>query len=1002
MEYNFKMFTFNSTGMGATSVDFVKVLLSFSAALLLVQETWHIDNHADHLLDIDKRYFCHPVSGMDENEELLKGRPYGGTAIYYSKQLAKYVVPIKTGSRRFSAIKLTLNNSENVLILNTYLPNDNYSLTKCSQEFMMVVDQLETFVLQKQSVCSHIVIAGDFNVDPDRVNAHFKYLSEMMDRIGLTSCWSHPQAVKDYTYISNDGRGMSCIDHVYTSKGFYDSLNSADVMLHALNPSNHRPVCCTFDLDLTSEAADAGIQYKPKVAWHKANEFDINNYCSSLDSALQSLPIPPQVLCRDPLCIQSHHKQCTDNYAESIIKCMLDASDCLPKTSQSKKLPGWKDKVKPLRDKAIFWHNLWKDNGKPVNGIIADIMRSTRKLYHKQVKHIQREKTLYRNEKMASAIASNTDRDLWEEIRKMNSGPPAVNVLDGKTDSIDIANGFAEKYDTLYNSVGYDGDELQNIMDQIDSAISLDSPNSTTHYVSITEIVEAIKMLNPKKCDGNHGLFTNHFKNAPHRLALHLSHLFSSMLTHGCTPSELRLSTLTSIPKDLKESLTTSDNYRGIALGSIMCKIYDIVMINRYSDILSSSSMQFAYKSQHSTALCTNLVRETAEHYISNDGCIYTCLLDASKAFDRVNFVQLFKILMNRGLPPIVIRSIINMYTSQEMRACWKGYMSNSFSVTNGTKQGAILSCSLFCLYLDQLLLDIESSGYGCYIGTAYMGALSYADDITLSSPSLTGLQKMVDICSNYAVEYHMQFNPKKTVCMRISRDGKQPSKTIVLNGKCLSWVSKAKHLGNWVTSTNDDCEDINIKSGHLIAATNKLIVKFPTVSFQVKKKLFQAYCTSYYGSQSWLLSNVNAFDKTWRKVVRWLFMLPWKTHCALLPAILKQDNAMVSIEKRVCRYLHNCLSSENELVSYVFKRAALDFKGLIGQNMKYLLHKYGIESRRVEFAVNAALDCIQEATRPSENEKLLASLINELRSCEISILSQQDQWEMLEMLCTQ
>ncbi len=272
--------------------------------------------------------------------------------------------------------------------------------------------------------------------------------------------------------------------------------------------------------------------------------------------------------------------------------------------------------------------------------------------------------------------------------------------------------------------------------------------------------------------------------------------------------------------------------------------------------------------------------------------------------------------------------------------------MSHNFSVTNGTKQGAILSCSLFCLYLDQLLLDIMASGYGCYIGSVYLGTLGYADDLTLSSPTFTGLQKMVGICDNYGIEYSMQFNPKKTVCMRISRDGKQPSSAIVLNGRPLSWVTKAKHLGNWLTGTNDDFEDIKAKSGQLIAGANKLIVKFPGVSFQVKKKLFQAYCTSYYGSQSWQLTSIDNFAMTWRKVIRRLFSLPWNTHCDLLPAILKQDNAMVSIEKRMCRYLHNCLNSDNELVSYVFKRAAMDYSGLIGQNMKYLMHKYKIDSR--------------------------------------------------------
>ena len=107
--------------------------------------------------------------------------------------------------------------------------------------------------------------------------------------------------------------------------------------------------------------------------------------------------------------------------------------------------------------------------------------------------------------------------------------------------------------------------------------------------------------------------------------------------------------------------------------------------------------------------------------------------------------------------------------------------MSEIFSVVNGTKQGAILSCSIFCVYLDELLMEIRDSEHGCKIGNMFVGALSYADDISLTSPTFSGLQKMVTICDSYRQDYNVQFIPKKTVCMKISKDGKQLTKPIVL-----------------------------------------------------------------------------------------------------------------------------------------------------------------------------------------------------------------------------
>ena len=47
------------------------------------------------------------------------------------------------------------------------------------------------------------------------------------------------------------------------------------------------------------------------------------------------------------------------------------------------------------------------------------------------------------------------------------------------------------------------------------------------------------------------------------------------------------------------------------------------------------------------------------------------------------------------------------------------------------------------------------------------MRALSYADDITISCPSLYGLSIMIDICNNFAPENCITFNTKKAVCIK-------------------------------------------------------------------------------------------------------------------------------------------------------------------------------------------------------------------------------------------
>ena len=75
------------------------------------------------------------------------------------------------------------------------------------------------------------------------------------------------------------------------------------------------------------------------------------------------------------------------------------------------------------------------------------------------------------------------------------------------------------------------------------------------------------------------------------------------------------------------------------------------------------------------------------------------------------------------------------------------------------------------------------------------MGALGYADDITLTCPSLYGLNSMLDICNQFAKNNHVIFNIKKTICIKYS-DAVKPQECAKLNDTRLSWGGNVRHLG--------------------------------------------------------------------------------------------------------------------------------------------------------------------------------------------------------------
>ena len=341
-------------------------------------------------------------------------------------------------------------------------------------------------------------------------------------------------------------------------------------------------------------------------------------------------------------------------------------------------------------------------------------------------------------------------------------------------------------------------------------------------------------------------------------------------------PLSFRDATIQPIPKGSKDP-SLSANYRGIALASSLSKVMEWSILLTWELFFTTSDLQFGFKSGFSTTLCTGVLKAVINRYLNNGSKVYACLIDASNAFDLVDHHILFDKLLERGTPKPVVRLLLRWYKSQQLCIRWIGRSSEYFKVTNGVRQGGVLSPILFTIYLDSLLECLQASGRGCYWDNHFAGALCYADDLTILAPSPDALRKMIADCEAFGHSHGLRFNAAKTQLICFRRTTCPVQCHFSFNGQSMPVVDSVVHLGNTLQFNLSDRLDIHSKSMSFIRKANTVLFRFKCTDPLTKMKLFQSYCLSLYGSCLWRLDceELNSLSASFNNIIRRIWNLP-------------------------------------------------------------------------------------------------------------------------------
>ena len=630
------------------------------------------------------------------------------------------------------------------------------------------------------------------------------------------------------------------------------------------------------------------------------------------DCLLQKITIPDTLECYDVNCVNQHHVTELNSMYRTIIDALKVASLPLVKERRShpNSRPGWNEYAADLHKEARDAFLIWRDNGKPRQGPLLELKKKANARFKYALRHIKRNENSLRRDALARKLQNNSVKDFWKEVKLLdNSNTPLPTNIEGVVGCDRIAELWKEHYEELLNCVYSDC-----------SKIELDAQSSDNIVVRDDEVSEAIMKLDKHKSCGGDEIFAEHLKYASPRIAYLLARCFSGFLTHGTLPEDMISVILVPVIKDKTGKINSKDNYRPIALASVLSKVFECVLLNRLEIYLLTTDNQYGFKRKHGTDMCIYALKEAILKYQSLNTNMFLCFLDASKAFDRINHRKLFEKLIHRNTPGYLIRILIFWYTNQSMIVRWGDAVSEPFKVSNGVRQGGILSPYLFNVYMDDLSERLNKCMTGCVIGEIILNHLMYADDLVILSPYSAGLQQLLLICSEFGVENDIKYNAAKSNVMIVRtkeyRDSVFPG--FVLNDIALPVANEVKYLGHYISENLKDDRDINRQCRNIYARGNTLLRKFAMCTADVKAKLFQTFCTPLYTAHLWWnyrLYSLRKLTVAYNDIMRLLLCLPRRHSASQMFVNINVPTCAAVIRNLIFKFIVRLEKSENSII---------------------------------------------------------------------------------------
>ena len=357
--------------------------------------------------------------------------------------------------------------------------------------------------------------------------------------------------------------------------------------------------------------------------------------------------------------------------------------------------------------------------------------------------------------------------------------------------------------------------------------------------------------------------------------------------------------------------------------------MFEKLLLDRANCFLKASQISFpciqqqGFQKGYSCTTAAFNLQEAMNYIIENGGSPYVAFLDIKSAFDGVWHDALFLKLAQLGIRGKICRILIESYHRMSCSVKCNGITSLPVPVTRGVRQGGVLSTFLYLVFIDGLLLSLQSSESSFSAYSIRCGNPTLADDISIIATSPNNLQHLINIVYKYSTKWQFSINCKKSCIVQFRKRKHDGPLSIWYGDSLLPETAHATHLGILQVASlklservGERCQKAKNAFHAMVGYGVRPLALNPLTSISLYKKV--VIPSALYGSEFWNNLTKTDADKVNRLqhyIVKRIQGFKTLTRSDMCESMLGLRKLCSEIDKRKLMFLHKILDLPSESV---------------------------------------------------------------------------------------